>query len=136
MARFLLDTSVLIDLSKRIEPSTTYVRNVLAGEDLCVCAIVLAEFYTGVEMARLGVADDFLGTLRFLEASRRTGFLAGRYRYRFAQRGRTLAVADALITAVAYEWDATILTENLKDFPMDDVVVRSLRGFRSDNADS
>jgi predicted nucleic acid-binding protein len=52
---------------------------------------------------------------------------AGTYRFDFKRRGQTLATADALIAAMAREYEAVLLTENPRHFPMDDIEVRSFR---------
>jgi hypothetical protein len=44
--------------------------------------------------------------------------MAGQWRYDFARQGVTLHIADALIAAVAMEEEASLITANLKDFPM------------------
>jgi len=51
---------------------------------------------------------------------------AGRYRKAVAETGRTLAVTDSLLAALAHDKDAVLLTSNIKDYPMKDVRVLSL----------
>ena len=52
---------------------------------------------------------------------------AGRYRKTASESGRTLAVTDSLLAALAQENDATLLTSNIKDYPMNGIRVLSLR---------
>lgn len=128
MARFLLDTSVLVDISNGLEPSTTQLERLLdSPNETCICAVVIAEFFAGVPPDERPRWETFLGQLRFLPATFETSLAAGRYRYDFARRGVAFVTPDALIAAVARQWDAMIVTENLKHFPMDDVLVRSFR---------
>jgi hypothetical protein len=52
---------------------------------------------------------------------------AGADRKSMSDAGKTLSLTDSLIAAVARENDATVLTSNIKDYPMKDVRVMSLR---------
>ena len=46
---------------------------------------------------------------------------AGRYRYEFTRIGTTLSATDSLIAAVAIANDATLITNNLRHFPMPEI---------------
>ena len=46
---------------------------------------------------------------------------AGRYRYEFARIGTTLSATDSLIAAVAIAHGATLITNNLRHFPMPEI---------------
>ena len=52
---------------------------------------------------------------------------AGTYRKTASEAGRTLATTDSLLAALARDKGATLLTSNIKDYPMEDVRVLSLR---------
>jgi predicted nucleic acid-binding protein len=52
---------------------------------------------------------------------------AGIDRKTASEAGRTLPVSDCLLAALAREQQATVLTSNIKDYPMEDVRVLSLR---------
>ena len=53
--------------------------------------------------------------------------MAGAYRYTFLRQHRKkLPTADTLIAAVARHQHATLLTNNVRDFPMTDIVVERL----------
>jgi predicted nucleic acid-binding protein len=128
VARFLLDTSVLIDFSKGI-PATVHGLETFAesGDELCVCSIVIIEFVSGLRPEDRPRWADLLLSMRYLPDSRTMAMDAGRYRYHLARRGRSISTTDALIAAIARTWDATLLTENPKHFEMDGLAVRSLR---------
>jgi predicted nucleic acid-binding protein len=55
-----------------------------------------------------------------------SGVVAGRYRSEFRRRGITLPATDALIAAVAFERQATVITANVRHFPMDDIRIEPL----------
>lgn len=128
MARYLLDTTALIDFSKDREPARSRIlRMIESGDELGVCAVNIAEFYAGLPPERWTVWDDFLSALQYWEITWGTARQAGRFRYDFARRGIALSTADTLVAAVAWERGATILTDNVEDYPMDEVRVLSLR---------
>ncbi len=127
MTRYLVDTSVLIDVTKLGGPSREKLLSLVeAGHEVLTCAIVVAEYYSGVARGMAPQWDRFLDSLPYQGITRRAAEKAGAWRRDFARQGRTLSVADTLVAAVAWDRDAALLTENLKDFPMPGVRVMSL----------
>jgi predicted nucleic acid-binding protein len=128
MTRYLLDTSILIDYSKNIEPTRSRVLAMIAaGDELCTCAVVVAEFYSGLPPAERPVWDAFLGSFRYLDETWDVAVGAGADRYANARVGRPLAVTDTLIAAAARAAGAVVVTNDVQDFPTTDVQVVSLR---------
>jgi predicted nucleic acid-binding protein len=97
------------------------------GEELGICAINVAEFYSGVPVSERTIWDDFIGALAYWEITRDGATKAGHDRHGFLQRGQTLSTTDALVAAVAREQQATLVTDNTNDYPMTDIVLLSLR---------
>ena len=128
VARYLLDTTALIDLSKGITAVQARIKELVAsGAELGVCAVNVAEFVAGVPPAERTQWIQWLQEFRYWDISHQAAVHAGLYRSVFARQGRTIDTADALIAAVAWSLGATILTDNLEDFPMDDVELQSPR---------
>jgi predicted nucleic acid-binding protein len=44
--------------------------------------------------------------------------MAGEFKRDYARKGTTLNLGDVIIAAVAIQHQATLLTDNIKDFPM------------------
>jgi predicted nucleic acid-binding protein len=130
MTRYLLDTTALIDFSKDREPTRSRVLSMItAGDELGVCAINVAEFYTGVSPATERPAlDQFIRSLAYWEITFGAAVRAGRYRHDFLRTGQTLSTTDVLVAAVARERHATLVTNNPKHYPMADITVLSLAG--------
>ncbi len=127
MEKYLLDTTVLIDFSKRREPIVAHVFGLIAaGNDLGLCAISVTEFVAGLSPARWPHWSDSIETLSYWDITREAALHAADYRYTFARQGRTLNTADALIAAVAWEQNATLVTANVRHYPMSDIRVQSL----------
>jgi predicted nucleic acid-binding protein len=124
MARYLLDTNVLIDLSHAREPATTWVRrHVRLGDALGISPVNLIELYSGIDPGEHTLWDQFMSALILwpidFEAARR----AGLNRYRFARKGIQLATTDVLVAAVAEVQQAVLVTSNVKDFPQASITV-------------
>jgi predicted nucleic acid-binding protein len=128
VTRYLLDTSTLIDVSKGIEPVRSRVLALLiAGDEVGLCAVGLAEFAAGLAVHQRRRWPRLLTRLHYWRITREAAARAGYYRYDFARRGRAIATPDALIAATAWHWQATLVTDNIKDFPMTDIRVVSFR---------
>ena len=122
MTRYLLDTSVLIDYSKRREPSLSRVNAMLAsGDELCTCAVVLGEFFTGVPPSVRPVWEAFLAVFTYLDTPREAAIRAGADRWAFARLGQPLGLPDVLIVATARSAGAVVVTTDVPGFPMSDV---------------
>ena len=125
---YLIDTSTLIDFSKGITSVVHALTKLLKeGEEVGVCPINITEFYSGISPKEYDVWDDFFEPLTYWEISRSAAKKAGEYRYEFARKGKKLSTADTLIAAVARQYHATIITTDIKDYPMKDIRLLSLR---------
>ena len=128
MTRYLLDTTALIDFAKGHEPASSRVlRMIESGDEVGVCAVVVAEFYAGLAPQERPRWDSFFEALRFWGATRETARQAGIWRYQFAREGTQLSTTDLLVAAVASQREATIVTDNVKDYPVDKINVLPLR---------
>ena len=127
MARYLLDTDVLIDFSRLQEPALSWVATMAeAREQLGICAVQLAEFYAGERRGKRPAMDAFLARVPCWEITPEVATQAGHYRFSFARRGRAINTPDALNAAVAWRMRATVVTRNRKDYPIPGVTVLTL----------
>ena len=119
MARYLLDTTALIDLSKSFEPTTSFIKQLSAsGEDLGVSPTAITEFYSGLAPHEHPDWDEFFASLTFYPISYAASLQAGKWRSRFRAAGVQLSTVDTLIAAVAFEAGAIVLTSNVRHYPM------------------
>ena len=79
-----------------------------AGDELGVCAINVAEFYSGLPAERRDVWRNFLMALPYWEIAHETAENAGVQRYSLARAGRNVSTTDALVASVARQHNATI----------------------------
>lgn len=122
--RYLLDTNVLIDLSHGVAGIGTTVRGwITALDEVAICAVQVTEYLSGIPPDRREAQQRFLRAFVSWDIGLRAAVLAGTYRYDFARRGKQLSLSDAMIAAVAWEHSATLVTRNVRDFPMTDIRV-------------
>ncbi len=126
MSRYLLDTSVLIDFSKGVMPVRDRLFDLAQEHTLGVCGINITEFYSGIKHGARPAVDEFIDSLTYWDVTRPMFLTAGGYRYDFARKGVTLASPDTIVAAVAHHRKATLLTGNVKHFPMADITVKRL----------
>lgn len=128
MGRYLLDTTVLIDLSRGVAGIRSQVDDLLGfGNDVGVCAVTVSEFMAGVpthQRVRWGrLIDEFA----YWDISRDAAERAGMLRYDLARSGITVHLADALIAGLAISLEAVVVTDNARHFVRAGVEVRQLR---------
>jgi predicted nucleic acid-binding protein len=116
---FLLDTTVLIDVSRSREPAASWLQETLRqSTQVCVSAVTVAELFAGLRPALRLDWQDFIDDLTHWDVTREIAIQAGVFRYDLARRGRTILIADTLIAATAAVYGATLVTANIKDYPM------------------
>ncbi len=124
----MIDTTTLVDVSKRAGAARTRLRNAaLAGDVPGACPVVICEFESGLLPEDRPEWELLLQRLQFWPISREAAQRAGQERFAYARRGIQLSAADALIAAVAREVGAVLVTDNVKDFPQPDLQVVSWR---------
>ena len=122
MAKYLLDTTVLINHSRGHRRVADFLRGLAdQGHQLGVCAINIAELYAGLRPEEQALADRLIDSMDFYGITLGVSKQAGRYRYEFAGQGLSLSTADTLIAATAIAEDATLVTDNSRDFPMEEL---------------
>jgi predicted nucleic acid-binding protein len=125
---YLLDTDTLIDYSKGREPTCSRLQELIqAGECVGVCAINVSEFFSGLPVSERPVWNEFFAALTYWDITEQSARIAGLYRYELGRSGKILTTTDALVAAVALQEHATLLTSNVKHYPIHGLAVRSLR---------
>jgi predicted nucleic acid-binding protein len=117
--RLLLDTSVLIDaLRIRHGRRELLAELVQAGHTLSTTALNIAELYAGMRPDEAQRTEALLSGLDCYDLTGASGRRAGALKQQWARKGRTLALADMIVAAIALERGCSLMTDNRKDFPM------------------
>lgn len=127
LSRYLLDTTVLIaHLRGDAEVSQLLLDLLSDGHHLGICCINVAEVDRGLRPAERKRAKELIERLEYLDTTREAARRAGRYQADLQRKGRTLQTADAIVAGTARVHGAVLVTDNLSDFPMADLVVQGL----------
>ena len=123
-ASYLLDTTVLVDISREREPAATWSRALLRSAHVVdVSTVSVAEFFAGLRPEARSTWETFFGDLERWEVTTAVAIRAGSLRYDFARKGRTILIPDAIIAATAIAVGAVLVTSNVKHFPFPDLVL-------------
>lgn len=127
MTGYLLDADVVIEVFRGNSIAADFVEGLTqAGETPCTCDVVVAEVFSGLHARQRAQGRAFLDAMRFLATSPAAARQAGMWRYEFRSRGIQLTTTDSLIAAVAFDLQATLVTGNVRHFPMPDIILLPL----------
>jgi predicted nucleic acid-binding protein len=121
MKLFLPDTNVLIYGFSNIAPFGEYLKQWIREKTLALSAIVVAEFLVDISKKDKEMFEMLLEEFGSLPVDTSVARIAADYRKSFLQKGYKLKLPDCLIAATAKLSDATLVSLNLKDFPMKDI---------------
>jgi predicted nucleic acid-binding protein len=123
----LLDTSVIIDAlnNKRNRP-TLLLDLVKSGHVLACCAINITEVYAGLRPKEEAATEELFASLRHVPIMPPAARLAGELKRNYSRKGKTLNLGDVIVAAVAIYNELTLLTDNVKDFPMKNLLLYPL----------
>lgn len=93
-------------------------RSCAAGHLLATAAINIGEVYTGMRRGEEGKTEAFLSSLDCYPLTGSIARRAGSLKCAWAQKGRTLSLADMMVAATALEHGPSLVTDNRKDFPL------------------
>jgi predicted nucleic acid-binding protein len=119
MATYLLDTSVIIDTINGKRHRDQLLKELLhQGHLLACCAINVIEVYAGLRSHEETHTSELLHSLQYYPIAWQVARLAGLLKRDYGRKGVTLAATDVTIAAVAIYHRLTLITDNLKHYPM------------------
>ncbi|HZQ69768.1 MAG TPA: type II toxin-antitoxin system VapC family toxin [Terriglobales bacterium] len=117
--RLLLDTSVLIDVLRARKGRRKLLAQLTRdGHNLTTSALNVAEVYAGMRPAEENETQMFLSILDCYPITSIESRRAGQIKREWAEKGKTLSLADTIVAATALEHECILVTDNRKDFPM------------------
>jgi predicted nucleic acid-binding protein len=110
--RVLVDTSVWVSYFRGgSSVISEKVDRLLAGAEVCVPKIVLAELIQGAKSEReISTIEDFLDAFMILDQSQDTWMKAGKLSRKLKKRGKSIHLLDCYIAVIAQENACAILT--------------------------
>lgn len=122
MTQLLLDTTVLIAVLREFEAVRAAVASLRSrGHVLGTSCVNVAELERGLLPQERKRTATVIERLRFFETTREAARRAGAYQREFGRRGVSIELADALVAGTARVHGASVITDNVRDFPMRDV---------------
>ena len=119
MATYLLDTSVIIDTINGKRHRDQLLKELLhQGHLLACCAINVIEVYAGLRSHEETHTSELLHSLQYYPIVWQVARLAGLLKRDYGRKGVTLAATDVTIAAVAIDHRLTLITDNLKHYPI------------------
>jgi predicted nucleic acid-binding protein len=85
---------------------------------MACCSINVTEIYAGLRPGEEAKTERLLRSLKFYPVTWEIAKQAGELQNVWRRRNRTLSLPDTTIAAVALANDLTLVTGNVKDFPM------------------
>lgn len=122
---YLVDTNIVIDALKGKRGRLEFLQRLSRSEVLAFCGVVVAELFAGfnsqaeIAEARLILLDAIV----YVEASQRAAELAGSLQHQYKKKGISLSLQDVTVAAVAITSGHTLVTDNMKHFPMPELTV-------------
>jgi predicted nucleic acid-binding protein len=127
VATYFLDTSVIIDaLNDKRGRRELLLGLVRQGHLLACCPINVTEIYAGMRPKEETATEEFLRSLEYYPLTWPVARLAGLLKRDYGRKGTTVTIADATIAAVALVHELTLMTDNVKDFPMKELTLYPL----------
>ncbi|MBI2340755.1 MAG: type II toxin-antitoxin system VapC family toxin [Deltaproteobacteria bacterium] len=119
--QFLLDTNICIYLIKKKPPSVLARFRALKPGDVGVSSITTAELHYGVEKSQFPDKNrqalaEFLLPLELAPFDEKAAAVFGKIRTVLERKGRVIGSYDMLIAAHAISLDATLVTNNTREF--------------------
>lgn len=121
MNDYLLDTNILIWHLRGKDEIVKLVEQLAEKSRLHISVISRTEVLMGMLPKEEKVTKEFLSSLATCPVDKEVADLAGEYIRLFRKEGVTVEIPDALIGATAAVNGLTLVTLNLKDYPMKDV---------------
>ena len=123
MAVHLLDTDILIDfLRGRREARVFLGRYAAVAEPPVISVVSVTELWAGMRQGEESATGALLSALRKIPLSEEIALAAGNM-LRTYRRSHGTELGDALIASTAVELGATLITRNIKHYPMPAVTV-------------
>jgi predicted nucleic acid-binding protein len=127
MATFLLDTSVIVDALNEKKNRRVFLRELVsAGHVLACCPINVSEVYAGIRPKEEAKTEALLRSLEYYPITFSVAEMAGLLKRDYSKKGKSLSLPDTTIAAVAIHNQLALITDNTKDFPMNELLLYPL----------
>jgi predicted nucleic acid-binding protein len=113
----ILDSSVLIDVSRGRADATAYLEAAAEAGELWSVTPVRTELWAGARPNEIALIASLLGRLRWQDVTISIADLAGQYANQY-RRTHHISFIDLALAAATTELEADLATLNVRHFPM------------------
>jgi predicted nucleic acid-binding protein len=127
MANYLLDTTVIIDYLRGESEKVKFIKKLASDGCLLGCCLVnIIEVCAGMREREREATEEILDSLEYYEVTKEIAKKAGQYKRVYREKGVTLSLPDVVIAAIAISHNLTLVTDNLKHYPMPEIRIRQI----------
>ena len=120
---YLLDTDVLIWILRNRQDIIKKISQLKEKSPVSVSVISIAELYKNIFPTELVHTEEFINQHIVYNIDPKVAKVAGLYWQQYNKQLKGLSISDCLIAGTANVNDLTIVTLNIKHFPMKDIRV-------------
>lgn len=130
---YLIDTDVIIWILRGDKEYENFLQELKNKGSLSVSTITIAEIYKNVYPSEMVMTENLLNELLARDVNTSTAKQAGLYWQQYVKKLKNLGLADCLIAATANVNDLTLVTLNVRHFPMKDIRVLNPKSKKKNN---
>jgi len=120
---FLIDTDILIWILRGNKKYEDYLQKVKYEGSISVSTITIAEVYKNIYPSEVVKTEGVLGELQTWDVTAPVAKQGGLYWQEYSKNLKNLNLTDCLIAGTAHINNLTLITLNIKHFPMQDIKV-------------
>lgn len=118
-----VDTNVLILGLAGKKPEADVLRKFILPKNIIFSPIVVAEFLARADKKDQKLLKKLLSQFSVIPIENITAEIAANYRQKFTRKKKKVYLLDCFITASCKQHNCALVTNNIKDFPMNDIKI-------------
>lgn len=122
---FLPDTNILVYALKGIEPYATWFSDQINKNQIVISAVVIAEYLSGANKKEEEVIAYLTSQIDVLPVDLEVSMAGAKYKRDNLKKTKKVWLSDCLIAGTCKVYNAILVTEDKKDFPMKDIRILS-----------
>ena len=120
---YLIDTDILIWVLRGNKKYEKFLQNLKDKDSLSTSTITIAEIYKNTFPSEIVKTENVLNELQAWDVTPAVAKQAGLYWQQYVKQLKNLNITDCLIAATANVNDLTLVSLNIKHFPMKDIKI-------------
>lgn len=123
---YLIDTDIIIWVLRGNEKYEKFLQDLKNKGSLSISTITISETYMNIFPSEIIKTENVLNELQTWDVTLAIAKLAGLYWQEYIKRLKNLSLTDCLIAATANVNDLTLVSLNIRHFPMKDIKILSI----------